>query len=132
MCIMSLLYFSHFSNTNVHILHMQDFKYQMINKFNSIDNASKKPKSYNDMRGKIYLITSADFVWAKWKTIFERHEKGELIDLDTSEYYCKNPKFTRLKPLVREFFRALQGLSESEMEKAATHILHEGSIAKRC
>lgn len=113
-------------------MHMQDFKYQMINKFNSIDNASKKAKSYNDMRGEIYLITSADSVWAKWETVFERHERGELIDPDTGDFYCKNPKFTRLKPLVREFFRVLQGLSESEMEKAATHILHEGSTAKRC
>ena len=55
---------------------MQDYKYEMINKFNSIDNASKEAKSYNDMRGEIYLITSEDSIWAKWETIFERHGGG--------------------------------------------------------
>ena len=34
--------------------------------------------------------------------------------------------------LVREFFRTLQGLSETEMGKTATHILHVEPTAKRC
>ena len=37
-----------------------------------------------------------------------------------------------MKPLVREFFRTLQGLSETEMEKAALHILHVTPTAKTC
>ena len=32
---------------------MQDFKYQMINKFSLIDNASLISKKYTDMRGEI-------------------------------------------------------------------------------
>jgi hypothetical protein len=77
------------------------------------------------------LITSADAVWQKWKTVFERHESGDLIDPDTLEKYNKVPKFKPLKPLLREFFRSLQGLTESEIEKAATHMLHNKKTAKR-
>lgn len=37
-----------------------------------------------------------------------------------------------MKLLVREFFRTLQGLLETEMGQAATHILHVKPSAKRC
>jgi hypothetical protein len=110
---------------------VQQFKYHMINKFSSIDNSSHKQKKYKELRGEIYLITSADAVWQKWKTVFERHESGDLIDPDTLEKYNKVPKFKPLKPLLREFFRSLQGLTESEIEKAATHMLHNKKTAKR-
>ena len=36
-----------------------------------------------------------------------------------------------MRPLMTKFFRDLQGLSESEMEKAASHILHKEPTAKR-
>ncbi len=39
---------------------VQDFKYQMVNKFSSIDNQVQRHKQYNDMRGEIYIITSPD------------------------------------------------------------------------
>src|SRR6202048_2171168 len=103
---------------------MQDFKYQMINKFSSIDNASQKQKKYNELRGEIYLITASDSVWTKWKSVFEKHEMGELIDPDTDIFFNRTSCFKQMKPLVREFFRTLQGLSETEMEKVALHILH--------
>ena len=103
----------------------------MVNKFSSIDNASTRPKKYNDMKGEILLITSSEPVWEKWRTVFEKHERGEIIDPDTLEYFCANEKFKAMRPLVREFFRHLQGLSETEMLKAATHILHEAPTAKR-
>lgn len=128
----SLPDWSHISNTSVFVFHMQDFKYQMINKFSSIDNASSKQKKYNDMRGEIYLITASDSVWQKWRSVFERHEKGELIDPDTGVFFNASAKFRHMKPLVREFFRSIQGLSETEMEKAASHILHQEPTAKRC
>ena len=35
------------------------------------------------MKGEILLITSSEPVWAKWRTVFERHERGEIIDPDT-------------------------------------------------
>ena len=112
--------------------HLQDFKYQMINKFSSIDNSSHKQKKYNELRGEIYLITSCDSVWTKWKSVFERHETGDLIDPDTGVFFNRDSRFKQMKPLVREFFRSLQGLTETEMEKAATHILHSAPTAKRC
>src|ERR1700738_9442 len=62
-------------------LHVQDFKYQMINKFSSIDNASHKQKKYNELRGEIYLITASDSVWTKWKSVFDKHKMGDLINL---------------------------------------------------
>ena len=104
----------------------------MINKFSSIDNASNKQKKYNELRGEIYLITSPDSVWTKWRTVFQKHETGELMDPDTSNLFRKNARFKQMKPLVREFFRTLQGLTEREMEKAAEHILHVEPTAKRC
>lgn len=44
---------------------IDDFKYQMINKFMSIDNTCYKQK-YNELKGEIYLITSSYAVWTKW------------------------------------------------------------------
>ena len=111
---------------------MQLFKYQMINKFSSIDNASHKQKKYNELRGEIYLITASDNVWLKWKNVFEKHETGDLVDPDTGLRFNATSRFKQLKPLMREFFRTLQGLSETDMGKAATHILHVEPTAKRC
>lgn len=37
-----------------------------------------------------------------------------------------------MKPPVREFFRTMQGLIETKMRKAASHILHIMPTAKRC
>ena len=77
---------------------MQFFKYQMINKFSSIDNSSLKQKKYKELRGEIYLITSADTVWQKWKIVFERHKTGELINPDTRMLYNLAPRFKSIKP----------------------------------
>ncbi len=110
---------------------MQDFKYQMINKFSSIDNAVSETKKFSDMRGEILLITSSDPVWAKWQSVFEKHEHGDLIDPDTCLPFNCNPRFKAMRPMVREFFRCLQGLSEAEIEKAASHMVHTTPTAKR-
>ena len=104
----------------------------MINKFSSIDNASHKQKKYNELRGEIYLITASASVWERWKSVFENHETGDLIDPNTKILYNQTARFKQMKPLVREFFRALQGLSETEMGKTAFHILHVQPTAKRC
>ena len=104
----------------------------MINKFSSIDNACHKQKKYTELRGEIYLITSADPVWKKWKDVFEKHETGDLIDPETHLLFNHSSNFKQMKPLVREFFRTLQGLTETEMGKAASHMLHVEPTAKRC
>ena len=103
----------------------------MINKFSSIDNASHKQKKYKELSGEIYLITSSDSVWAAWKSVFDKHQTGDLIDPDTGCLFNEVQRF-KMKPLVREFFRTLQGLSETEMGKAAQYILHVEPTAKRC
>ena len=104
----------------------------MINKFSSIDTASHKQKKYMELRGEIYLITSSDAVWKEWKMVFEKHERGDLIDPDTNMRFNQAPRFKEMRPLVREFFRNFQGLSETEMVKAASHIQHAAPTAKRC
>ena len=63
---------------------------------------------------------------------FRQHKTGDLIDPDTGSLYNQAPRFKQMKPLVREFFRTLQGLSETEIGKAAQHILHVEPMAKRC
>lgn len=103
----------------------------MINKFSSIDNACHRQKKLVDLSGEIYLITSADSVWGKWKEVFEKHETGDLIDPDTGLTFNSASNFKQMKPLVREFFRTLQGLNETEMERAAKYMLHSAATAKR-
>ena len=112
--------------------HLQDFKYQIINKFSLIDNASHKQKKYNELRGEIYLITASECVWGRWKSVFEKHETGDLINPDTGMPFNQTTHFKQMKPLVREFFIALQGLLETEMGKATFHILYMQPTAKRC
>ena len=110
---------------------MQLFKYQMINKFSSIKNSSHKQKKFKELRGEIYLITASDMVWQKWKTMFVKHKTGDFIDPDTCLLFNSASRFKAMKHLMREFFRSLQGLSEVEMGKAATHILHNNPTPKR-
>ena len=110
---------------------MQDFKYQMINKF-SIDNASLRQKRYNNLRAEIYLITSPENIWIKWRAVFEANETGDLVDLDTDRKFNKEKKFKCMKPLVRKFFQPIQRLTLREMERATSHLLHSGPTAKRC
>ena len=61
----------------------------MINTFSSIDNVSHKQKKYNELRGEIYLITASDCIWMKWKSVFEKHKTGELVDLDMGIFSTK-------------------------------------------
>ena len=64
--------------------------------------------------------------------MFEKHERGDLIDPDTGMLFNAAACFKQMKPLVREFFRTLQRLSKTEMGMAASHILHVELLAKRC
>jgi hypothetical protein len=84
------------------------------------------------LRGEIYLITASEDVWKKWKTVFEKHERGDLFNPNIGVLFSASARFKQIKPLVRELFRTLQGLSETKMRKTASHILHVESTAKRC
>lgn len=52
----------------------------MVNKLSSIDNACYRQKILVDLVGEIYLITSSDAMWNKWKEVLEKHKTRELID----------------------------------------------------
>ena len=56
------------------------------------------------------------------KGVFEAHKSGDLIDPDTGELYILAFCFLSLKPVMRQFFKTLQGLTKIEMGKAATHM----------
>lgn len=64
--------------------------------------------------------------------VFEKHETGDLIDSDTCMVFNATARFKQMKPLVREFYRTLQGLTETKMGKTAFHNLHVEPSAKRC
>lgn len=86
---------------------MQVFKYQMINKFNSIDNAYHRQKELVDLAREIYLITSSDTALDQWKEVFEKHEAGGLVNPGTGLVFNVISMFKQMEPLVREFFRTL-------------------------
>ena len=62
--------------------------------------------------------------------MFEKHEVGDLINPDIVLFFTATTCFKQMKPLVKEFFRILQGLSKMEMEKGASHNLHVEPSAK--
>lgn len=66
---------------NSHVF-LHDFKYEIINKFNSIDNTCHTHKKLVHLSREIYLITSPDNLWMWWEEMFRKHKSGELIDLD--------------------------------------------------
>lgn len=61
----------------------QDCKFQMINKLSFIDNARHRQKKLIEIVGQIYLITSSNNMWNKWKELFEKQKTMKLIDPDT-------------------------------------------------
>ena len=104
----------------------------MMNKFSSIDNAYLRQLKYNELRREIYLIMSSEDVWRKWRSVFKKDKNWDLINPDTSQKFNADKKFKCMNPLVKEFLKNLQGLTEKEMEKAASHILHLEPTTKRC
>ena len=54
--------------------------------------------------------------------MFEKHKTKDVIDLDTNLLFNFNSKFKWMKPLVKEFFRIVQGLTKTKLGKAAFYI----------
>ena len=52
-------------------------------------------------------LKGGGFGLTKWKMVFEKHERGDLIDPDTGMLFNAAARFKQMKPLVREFFRNL-------------------------
>ena len=96
----------------------------MCLKFTSIDNNTRVFKKYTDLKGEIVLICSSDDVWQIWEDMFKAYDDGDLIDPDTGVPFKQASNYVRLPPLLREWFRCLQALSDTELKTLATHILH--------
>jgi hypothetical protein len=126
--LMFLLVFS--LRTCVCILHypdilpaLQAFCDAMVDKFSSIDMKSTSTKTVLELKGELRLICSTADTWELWTQFFDVHTSGDLIDPNTEEKYNEVEGFEMPK-ILREFFRPLQGLTESELKRCAWHLLY--------
>lgn len=103
---------------------LQTFVTAMVTKFSSIDMKAGGKKTVQDLKGELKLITASEETWKIWMRVFDAHNHGQIINCDTEKTYKSEPK-SKIPPMLREFFRHLQGLSDSELYKAAAHILTE-------
>ena len=99
------------------------FSSAIVTKFASIDMRVQK-KTVADLKGELKLITASGETWATWMRLFDQHSKGELVNPETETMYKSDPKL-KIPALLREFFRPIQGLTDSELCRAAQHILLE-------
>ena len=101
---------------------MQAFCDAMVDKFSSIDMKSTSTKSVLELKGELRLICCTADTWDLWTQFFDAHTSGDLVNPDTEEKYNAIENF-ECPPLLREFFRPLQGLTESELKRCAVHAL---------
>ena len=94
----------------------------MVDKFSSIDMKSTTTKSVLELKGELRLICCAQDTWNMWTTFFDAHSAGDIVNPETEEKYFKE-KDGAAPPITREFFRPLQGLTESELHRCAVHLL---------
>ena len=94
----------------------------MVDKFSSIDMKSTTTKSVLELKGELRLICCNRDTWELWTQFFDAHSSGDLVNPDTEEKYSSD-KTGEAPPLLREFFRSLQGLTESELQRCAVHLL---------
>ena len=106
------------------LLYLQAFSSAIVTKFSSIDMKSSGMKTVHELKGEIKLITASERTWAIWVRVFHAHNNGDLINLETEKKYNEDLKI-KVPPILREFFRPLQGLLDSELYKAAQHLLKE-------
>lgn len=81
-------------------------------------------KTVMELKGELKLITSTDRTWNMWCRVFDSHNNGDIVNPETENTYKSDPK-VKVPPILREFFRPLQGLTELELYRAAEHILLE-------
>ena len=104
------------------ILLVQAFCDAMVDKFSSIDMKSTTTKSVLELKGELRLICCSKETWDMWTTFFDAHSAGDIVNPDTEKKYCAD-KDSEAPPILREFFRPLQGLTESELHRCAVHLL---------
>ena len=101
---------------------LQAFCDAMVDKFTSIDMKSTSTKSVLELKGELRLICCNRETWDLWTQFFDAHSSGDVVNPDTEEKYSHD-KTGEAPPLLREFFRPLQGLTESELQRCAVHLL---------
>jgi hypothetical protein len=106
------------------LLYLQAFSGAIVTKFSNIDMKSSGMKTVQELKGEIKLIIASERTWTIWVRVFHAHNNGELINLETEKKYNEDLKI-KVSPILREFFRPLQGLLDSELYKAAQHLLKE-------
>ena len=106
------------------MIFFQAFSTAIVTKFSSIDMKSGGKKTVQDLKGELKLITASEQTWAIWMRLFNAHNRGEIVNPDTEKTYLSDKK-SKVPPILREFFRFLQGLQDSELYRAAQHILSE-------
>ena len=92
----------------------------MVDKFSSIDLKSTTTKFVLELKGEVRLICCNNSIWELWTQFFDRHSSRDLVNPDTKEKYNAE-KTCECLPLLRELFRLLQGLTESELQRCAVH-----------
>ena len=100
----------------------QEFCNAMVDKFSSIDMKSTTTKSVLELKGELRLICCSEGTWETWTTFFDSHSAGDLVNPETEEKY-NAVKDAEAPPILREFFRPLQGLTETELHRCAVHLL---------
>ena len=97
-----------------------------MTRFSSIDMKTSRMKTVMELKGELKLITATEETWAIWLRIFDAHNNGDLVNPDTENTYKSDSK-VKVPPILREFFRPLQGLLDFELYRAVQHILLETS-----
>lgn len=93
-------------------------------KFSSIDMKTSATKMVMELKGELKLITFTDATWDLWCRVFNSHDNGNIVNLETKTTYKSDPKM-KVPPILYEFFRPMQGLTEVELYCVAQHILLE-------
>jgi hypothetical protein len=75
-------------------------------------------KTVQELKGELKLITASERTWAIWMRLFHAHSNEEVVNLETEKKYNEDLKI-KVPPILREFFRPLQGLLDAELYKAA-------------
>ena len=81
-------------------------------------------KTVQELKGELKLITALEETWTIWLRLFDAHNNGDLVNPDTEDTF-KNDSKIKVPPILKEFFRPAQGLLDSELYRAAQHILLE-------
>jgi len=81
-------------------------------------------KIVQESKCELKLITVSEETWAIWLQLFDAQNNRDLVNPYTEDTY-KNDSKIKVPPILKEFFRPAQGLPDSELYKAAQHILLE-------